>query len=90
MAKGKKKADVESLLQKLDSDSFHGESVQKYEELTPEDNRLAEALYRMDSGAEKPEDYEVFFKSLFGVSTKESDGTLKNPLDIFREASGKI
>ena len=90
MAKGKRKADVESLLQKLDSDSVHGESVQEYEELTPEDKRLAEALYRLDSGAESAEDYEVLFQYLFGVSTKESDGTLKNPLDIFREASEKI
>ena len=90
MAQGKRKVDVESLLKKLDSDIFHGDSVQEYKELTSEDKRLAEAMYRIDTGAAMEEDYEFFFQRLFGVSTKEKDGTPKNLLDIFKEASEKI
>lgn len=81
---------LKTVLQALDSDGFSGESAQKYEELTRGEKRLAEAMYQIDTGAAMEEDYEFFFQCLFGVSTKERDGTPKNLLDIFKEASEKI
>lgn len=81
---------IKTILQALDSDVFSGESAHEYEELTRGEKRLAEAMYRIDTGAAMEEDYEFFFQRLFGVSTKEKDGTTKNLLDIFKEASEKI
>ena len=81
---------IKTILQALDSDVFSGESAHEYEELTRGEKRLAEAMYRIDTGAAMEEDYEFFFQRLFGVSTKEKDGATKNLLDIFKEASEKI
>lgn len=85
---GRKK--LGELLEKLDSRDFHGACVEAYEEAAGGDKRLAEAMYRMETGEASTEDYEVFFQELAGVSVKNSDGTLKDLLDIFKEASEKI
>lgn len=81
---------IKTILQALDSDGFSGESAHEYEELTRGEKRLAEAIYQIDTGAAMEEDYDFFFQRLFGVSTKEKDGTPKNLLDIFKKASEKI
>ena len=81
---------VEELVEKLDSQDFHGACVEAYEEVVDGDKRMAEAMYRMETGEASVDDYEVFFQTLAGVSVKNRDGTLKPLLDIFQEAAEKF
>ena len=90
MSKRLRHQELRKMLEKLDSQDFHGACVEAYEEAVGGDKRLAEAMYRMETGEASVEVYEVFFQELAGISVKNSDGTLKPPLDIFREASEKI
>ncbi len=82
--------ELEELVEKLDSPDFHGACVEAYEEAVGGNKRLAEAMYRMETGEANVDDYEVFFQTLAGVSVKNSDGTLKPLLDIFEEAAEKF
>lgn len=84
------RGEVEELVEKLDSPDFHGACAEAYVEVVGGDKRLAEAMYRMETGEASIDDYEVFFQMLAGVSVKNSDGTLKPLLDIFTEVSEKI